>query len=344
MADRSRQHNIHKMKITIVIPVYNVEPYIEDCLKSVAAQTYKGDIECIVIDDCTPDGSCAIIERFIKEYNGNIDFKLLHHSVNRGLSAARNTGIDAATGEYIYFLDSDDEITPDCIELLAEPLKEQKYDFVIGNYDTIGSDIKFPPLLLKHGALPDNDNIRNTFFTEQWYMMAWNKLCKLEFLRKEKLYFKEGLLNEDNLWSFQLACTAQSMYVIKEDTYRYKVRESSIMGKLQLRKKILAFATITQEASMWSRRKKLTRDEAILRQLLFYRNIALGNIFTFPTYKERREVYMECHRQMKIKNPKLFSKRLSDKRGILKELYNYIPGIFGFWYLCLYRKLFKGCL
>ena len=114
------------MKITIVVPVYNVEPYIEDCLKSVAEQTYKGDIECIIVDDCTPDGSCAIIEHFINEYNGSIDFKLLHHTKNRGLSAARNTGIGAATGEYIYFLDSDDEITPECIELLTKPLKNNK--------------------------------------------------------------------------------------------------------------------------------------------------------------------------------------------------------------------------
>ena len=328
------------MKISIVIPVFNVEPYIEDCLKSVASQTYKGDIECIIVNDCTPDGSCAIIERFIENNNGSIEFKLLHHTVNRGLSAARNTGIDAATGEYIYFLDSDDEITTNAIELLTEQLKQKKYDFVIGNYETIGSDIKFPPLLLEHGAIQENENIRNTFFAEQWYMMAWNKLCKLDFLRKEKLYFKEGLLNEDNLWSFQLACTAQSMYVIKEDTYRYKVRESSITGKLQLRKKISAFATITQEAFAWSQKKKLTGNEAVLQQLLFYRNIALGNIFTLPTYKERKEMYMECCRKIRIKNLKLFSKRLLTKKAMLREFYNYLPGILGYWYLCLYRNFF----
>lgn len=329
------------MKISIVIPIYNVEPYIKDCLKSVATQTYKGKIECIIVDDCTPDSSCAIIEQFIKEYNGTIEFKLLHHERNRGLSAARNTGIDAATGDYIYFLDSDDEITPDCIELLAAPLEKEKYDFVIGNYKTIGSDIKFPPLILECEALQDNESIRKAFFSEKWYMMAWNKLCNLEFLRKEILYFKEGLLNEDNLWSFQLACTAQCMNVVKKDTYIYKVRESSITGKLQLTKKTSAFATITQEAFLWSKMRKLTKNDDVIQQILFYRNIALRNIFTRPTYNDRKILYLECCKRLRVKTLKLFDKKLLAKRERLKELYNYIPGIFGFWYLCLYRRLFK---
>ena len=180
------------MKITIIIPVYNVEPYIEDCLKSVASQTYKGDIECIIVNDCTPDNSCAVIDRFINKYDGAIEFKLLHHTVNRGLSAARNTGIDAATGDYIYFLDSDDEITPDCIELLAAPLEKEKYDFVIGDYIIIGHKKEIPPLLLEDNKMYKGEYIKKTFFTSQWYVMAVNKLCNIEFARKEKLYFADA--------------------------------------------------------------------------------------------------------------------------------------------------------
>ena len=167
------------MKISIIVPVYNVEAYIEDCLKSITAQTYKGDIECIIVNDCTPDSSCAIIERFIEKYNGAIDFKFLHHTKNRGLSAARNTGIDAATGDYIYFIDSDDEITPECIGLLTEPIENNKYDFVIGDYATIGSNNEYPPILLNEGQITTKEEIRKTFFTHKWYMMAWNKLCNL---------------------------------------------------------------------------------------------------------------------------------------------------------------------
>ena len=77
-------------KISIIIPIYNVEEYIEECLQSVMRQTYKGEIECILVDDCGKDNSIAIAEQLIADYTGSIAFRILHHEHNRGLSAARN--------------------------------------------------------------------------------------------------------------------------------------------------------------------------------------------------------------------------------------------------------------
>lgn len=99
------------MKLSIVIPVFNVAPYIADCLRSVMRQTYTGSMECLIVDDCGTDDSIAIAKQMIADYKGPIRFQILHHEWNRGLSAARNTGTEAATGEYLYYLDSDDEIT-----------------------------------------------------------------------------------------------------------------------------------------------------------------------------------------------------------------------------------------
>ena len=122
------------LKVSIIIPVYNVAPYIGDCLQSVMRQTYAGSMECLLVDDCGEDDSMAIVERMIAEYNANlnanlnegggIQFRILHHERNRGLSAARNTGTFAAVGEYLYYLDSDDEITDDCIEKLMQRVME----------------------------------------------------------------------------------------------------------------------------------------------------------------------------------------------------------------------------
>ena len=106
------------VRISIIVPIYNVEPYIERCLRSVMIQTYS-NIECILVDDCTLDNSMKICDCLLGNYIGPIEFKVLHHDHNRGLSAARNTGTDAATGEYIFYLDSDDEITPDSISLMV---------------------------------------------------------------------------------------------------------------------------------------------------------------------------------------------------------------------------------
>ena len=332
---------ILKMKVSIVIPVYNVESYIEDCLKSVAAQTYKGEIECIIVNDCTPDGSCAIIEQFIKEYNGNIEFKLLHHTINRGLSAARNTGIDAATGEYIYFLDSDDEITPECIELLVEPLKNKKYDFVIGNYETVDSDVIFPQLLVERDDITTNEEIRNQYFKGNWYMMAWNKLCYLGFIRKEELYFKEGLINEDELWSFKLACTAQSMYAVTSNTYKYKIRETSIMGSINQTRTADTFSTVTNEAYKWVTQKGIIYNKDIFNRIIWFREFVFGIILSQKTSKEKRILYLKCYKRLRIAPWKAYKSGVIKRSSLIKELYNYMPGIFGYWYLSLYNKILK---
>ena len=101
--------------VSVIIPVYQVSDYVERCLLSVMNQTYQ-NIECIIVDDCSTDDSVAKCDRLISTYKGPIKFQILHHERNRGLSAARNTGTDAATGEYIFYLDSDDEITDETFD------------------------------------------------------------------------------------------------------------------------------------------------------------------------------------------------------------------------------------
>ena len=121
------------MKVSIIIPVYNVAPYIKRCLDSIVAQTFQ-NIECILVDDCGTDNSKEIVQQYIDNYQGYIQFKIIHHEKNLGLSGARNTGIRIATGEWLYFLDSDDAVTPNCISsLLALKDKYPDVDFVQGN-------------------------------------------------------------------------------------------------------------------------------------------------------------------------------------------------------------------
>ena len=107
-----------KTRISIIIPVYNVEQYVDECLQSVANQTMTEGIECIIVDDCGQDNSATIAKHFVDSYQGDIRFTFIQREKNGGLSAARNTGIEAATGEYVYFLDSDDYLVPSAIETL----------------------------------------------------------------------------------------------------------------------------------------------------------------------------------------------------------------------------------
>lgn len=216
------------MKISIVIPVYQVAPYIADCIRSVMCQTWQGAMECIFVDDCGTDHSMEIVNRTIQDYQGTIDFKTVTHEQNRGLSAARNTGMAAATGDYVYFLDSDDEITPDCIEVMAAPLVKEAYDVTIAKCRIEGGELPGVDLKLKDGTVLRGAEVLHAYRQEQWYMMSVNKLYRMELLKKYDLRFREGIVYEDELWSFQIACMARSMAVVGRETYVYKLREGSI--------------------------------------------------------------------------------------------------------------------
>ena len=222
--------------VSIIIPVYNVEPYIEHCINSVLRQTYS-HLEVILIDDCTPDRSMEIAKALINDYenqnhneNGNdISFVFLTHEHNRGLSVARNTGIDAATGDYLFFLDSDDEITDNCIEILVREAEEGGYDAVCGNFMIDGKVYekwkRYQHLELKSYNL---DEILRNFTNGHLYVMVWNKLVRRELINMKTLYFKEGIVCEDNLWSFLLVNQVSSMRVVSNITYIRRVRENSI--------------------------------------------------------------------------------------------------------------------
>lgn len=228
------------MKITIVIPVYNVAAYIGDCLRSVFEQTYP-QIEVVLVDDVTPDDSMERAAPWIQKLQEKYEVKTITHAVNRGLSAARNTGIKASTGDWVYFLDSDDEITPDCIALMvAEVEKHPDVDFVIGNVKFVGSTWDFP--LKCKAYVTGNEKILHDYTTYKWYMMAVNRLYKTAYLLQNNLYFKEGLLHEDELYSFQVATTAQAMAAVYEETYIYKVRS---VGSITAQRKLKNFEDIS---------------------------------------------------------------------------------------------------
>lgn len=220
---------MYNPKVSIIIPVYNVSQYIVKCLDSIWGQTYQ-NIELILVDDCGSDDSMTIVHDYLANH-ASIDAYIISHQKNRGLSAARNSGMAKASGKYVYFLDSDDSITSDCIEALVKPLQNKKYDVVVGDYQCSNggkSDLKSQNVELV------GQQILNSYANGLWYVMAWNKLCRKDFLLDNHLTFEEGYLHEDVIWNFKLACKAQSMYVINKVTYHYLVRSSSIMTSMSI--------------------------------------------------------------------------------------------------------------
>ena len=238
-------------RVSVIVPVYNVEAYIEECLTSVANQTAGGDIECIIVDDKGTDCSINIAEQFIESNKGNteVDFKIIYRESNGGLSAARNTGIKAAIGEYLYFLDSDDTIVPQCIERLLD--LADKYGGVdllpalyIRENDEMSQFGKhsFPEFsddreLIKRSLL-DYDKIPVT---------AANRLVRRELILENKLFFKEGIIHEDNYWTFFLAKYVQRMAFCAEKLYYYRETCGSITTAKNREKEIKAYSTIVND-------------------------------------------------------------------------------------------------
>lgn len=229
---------IHPL-ISIVIPIYNVGQYIVKCLDSVFSQTFS-NIEVILVDDCGTDNSMELVREYLLEHNMP-QARIVVHEKNRGLSAARNTGLENAKGDYVYFLDSDDCITDDCIEVLVKALDEREYDVVMADYRLVGAECDCSDLKLLQGGLVGNSAVLGAYAKGLWYVMAWNKLCRREFLIDNDLFFDEGYLHEDVIWNFKLACKAESLYVAHRKTYNYLVRSSSIMTSMSIEKDVTVY-------------------------------------------------------------------------------------------------------
>lgn len=232
----------------MIIPVYNVENYVLECLQSVAAQTKTKDVECILVDDCGTDNSVSLAEQFISKYVGEIAFALFHHPQNRGLSAARNTGIKNAKGKYLFFLDSDDTIKPDCLDKLFSLAEKYHADMVQGSYVSDLESMK----LFEKSQLPefsdDKSYIKRTLLNYDVNpVMAQNRLVRRQLVVENNLWFKEGIIHEDLYWSFFLAKIVERICFCKQKTYFYRSTPGSITNKVNIEKETLAFHTIIED-------------------------------------------------------------------------------------------------
>lgn len=213
--------------VSIIIPVYNVEKYVAECLNSVISQTYDhSKIECIIVDDCSPDRSIDIVNEIISNYKGDMTFILHRHEANRGLSASRNTGLDIASGKFIYFIDSDDYIFENALEILLKAYMDNPdAEIITGN----AFDETHNYNLIKSNVTKSFDNMNYMFLGVSRIITAWNNLVKRELIEKKGIRFMEGIYFEDDLWNYNLIPYASKVIMIPDVTYFYRRNESGIM-------------------------------------------------------------------------------------------------------------------
>ncbi|MCW3167520.1 glycosyltransferase [Chryseobacterium sp. 09-1422] len=218
--------------VTISIPIFKCEKFIIRCLDSVKSQTYK-NIEIILVNDCTPDNSMFLIRNFM-EANPELNINIIEHTENSGLSVVRNNGIKAATGDYLFFLDSDDEITPDCIRLLVENAKKTDAQIIIAQnrwintFDNTTKDYGFPTIAEKK-YYNSNLEIFSVYSKGGFPSSSWNKLFKKDFIINNQIYFVPGLFAQDELWFFHLILKTDTLSIIDDITYLYYLHGESVI-------------------------------------------------------------------------------------------------------------------
>ncbi len=233
--------------LSVLVPVYNVAPYLEECLASVVQQLpADGGVQLLVLDDCSTDGSWALMQQLDRRWPGRL--QLLQHARNGGLSAARNTMIDAATGDYLWFLDSDDKLLPGAIAGLQAIVRQHAPDVVLCDFAVWRERMRLKHRLRGEGHKRSFDGPARQLVHDRAQLMAgmlgtgqlhaWSKISRRPLWGDDRsgVRFPAGRYFEDMATMPLMALRAQSFYYETSPWVAYRQRDSSILASMSLRK------------------------------------------------------------------------------------------------------------
>lgn len=264
------------MFFSIVIPVYNVEKYLNECVDSVLCQSFS-DYELILVDDGSTDKSGEICDEYAKNHPEKV---CALHKPNGGLSDARNVGTAAAKGKYITYIDSDDYLTsPDFLKDLYENLSQTEADIVLYKFSKFYDETKKLDectfdLPVSNGENSD-EYLLNLVKNDAYYGMAWIKAFKSSIVKENGVTFEKGLLGEDMDWYFSLILNVKTVSSINKSYIAYRQRAGSITKSLKL-KNLTDFIYILEkwskiiENAEISETKKLALNGALAK---YYSNL-----------------------------------------------------------------------
>lgn len=269
--------------ISVVVPVYNVQKYIARCMDSLVGQTFQGPYEIIVIDDGSTDDSIKIVEEYQKSYS-NI---LVHHQENGGLSVARNKGVQLATGKYIIFVDSDDSLRLDALQLLYDEMAENDLDLVIFEHKGIyeeecsGEEISKNQNITMHQIMPGEavlERIGLELITE-YNASACRYMIRRNILLNYQLTFYPSILHEDELFTPQLLYVCQRIKHIDEFLYMRYIHAGSIMTSANVARKMNGLYTVILNLIDWKNQIEAKKElDRAIRKII---QIHYQNYFRF---------------------------------------------------------------
>lgn len=221
--------------ISVIIPVYNVEKYLNKCITSVVEQTYK-NLEIIIVDDGSTDQSPEICDEW-KKRDSRIQ---VVHSSNGGAGKARNTALDMATGDYVTFVDSDDYIAPQMYQVLLEQfydgigIVECNYSMVYDDSEEFKEERKIYKIHTYSAMEAMYENINDHIFRQ----LIWNKMYRKDVIKG--IYFPTGKKIDDEFWTYQAIGNASKLIYMDQKLYAYRQQEQSVMHLLDAKKRLEA--------------------------------------------------------------------------------------------------------
>ena len=321
-------------KISIIIPVYNVEDYLENSIKSIISQTIFENLEIILVDDGSIDKSYEIGEDFSEKYK---NIKIIKQE-NKGVSAARNTGLDVASGEYIAFFDSDDQVKPDMYEFLYRLIKEEEADISLVDFSFVRDCIEYKKRKKQKMVLKGTDFILQNYLSGNIFVNSvCDKLFRKEIL--EGLRFPVGYsVGEDMYFQYQVLKKAQKIAVDTTDSkYMYIVREESAMTNrfndrffdtIELSKKIVEENKENSEIFCYAKAHEIHETCKVLE----YMYLAGAEV----KYKKERDKLLKSIKQYRLKSAYSFLTRRQFLGFLLMRI---SPRIYVYIYKILQKKL-----
>ena len=302
------------VSISVVLPVYNVEEYLEECLDSIVNQTFT-DLEIICVNDGSTDNSLDIL----KEYAKKDDRIIIIDQENGGHAVATNVGMDHATGKYLFLMDSDDMLKLDAFELTYNAAEEKQVDFVLFkaiNYDNEKDEFYESDDYNMNGlANHVGENIFSFDDLGDWALRIavtpWTKLYNREFIEKSQIRFAEGLIFEDNTFFFEVLIQAKRIYFLKEHLFyrRWYDSSSTMAGDLRFTDS-LAITTMTIDIF-----EKYGKLDDLFKRRLYNRKVSMSIIRFGQIKPEFKEIFFD-------EMQKNFGYWVSDK-----EFYEYLMSI-----------------
>lgn len=273
---------IRNVKISTIIPVFNAKKYLDKCLKSVLLQTYQ-NLEIIVVDDCSTDGSCEVLEKYQERFS---NIKLVFQKEHTNAGKCRNVGLKYATGEYVHFLDADDWLDPKAYECVMKNIGAKNIDVCVFQYHTF--DDKSAKSTGVVNVMTNQKQIvsfkQYPYFLIGSPVVPWNKLIKKSVIDQNNLMFDELYCANDRTFYFRLIKVARKILIIKDKLIFYRINnESSLIGSGRIKNFNCIFeafeSSLLEFASQKEKYKRALVDAYIRDIIYFYRKIPQKNVY-----------------------------------------------------------------